>query len=221
MLRICSLFVCFVLAGSACADITGPIRVIDGDTLAVGGVRVRLHGIDTPEAGQPCSIGGKQAWDCGTWVSREVRAKYQGAQATCRRIGRDQYGRIVAVCQVAGHDIGRELVRSGLAFAFRRYSMAYDLEEKQAVVAGLGIHGAQMDRPDVYRKARSDQQTGGGAHPDAACRIKGNISAKGKRIFHLPGQEFYDRTRISPVKGERWFCSATEARDAGWRRARR
>ena len=29
---------------------TGPARVIDGDTLDVGGVRIRLHGIDAPES---------------------------------------------------------------------------------------------------------------------------------------------------------------------------
>jgi hypothetical protein len=52
------------------------------------------------------------------------------------------------------------------------------------------------------------------------CVIKGNISSNG-RIYHVPGQEHYDRTRISPSKGERWFCSESDARAAGWRRARR
>lgn len=49
------------------------------------------------------------------------------------------------------------------------------------------------------------------------CRIKGNINAKGERIYHTPGGEWYDRTRIDPAKGERWFCTEAEARDAGWR----
>ncbi len=31
------------------ADITGPARTIDGDTIEVQGQRVRLHGIDAPE----------------------------------------------------------------------------------------------------------------------------------------------------------------------------
>ncbi|WP_454015299.1 sunset domain-containing protein [Aquamicrobium terrae] len=53
------------------------------------------------------------------------------------------------------------------------------------------------------------------------CKIKGNISSKGERIYHLPGQENYDRTRISERKGERWFCSENEARAAGWRKAKR
>lgn len=54
------------------------------------------------------------------------------------------------------------------------------------------------------------------------CNIKGNVSYNnGQRIYHLPGQEYYDKTVIDPRKGERWFCSEEEARQAGWRRARR
>jgi hypothetical protein len=52
------------------------------------------------------------------------------------------------------------------------------------------------------------------------CRIKGNVSiATGERIYHVPGQADYERTKISPSYGERWFCSEAEARGAGWRRA--
>jgi len=39
----------------------------------------------------------------------------------------------------------------------------------------------------------------------------------GERIYHVPGGYYYDRTRISPSKGERWFCSEREALEAGWR----
>jgi len=51
------------------------------------------------------------------------------------------------------------------------------------------------------------------------CRIKGNISTGGERIYHVPGQRYYGATRIDVLKGERWFCSEAEARAAGWRRA--
>ncbi|WP_435372982.1 sunset domain-containing protein [Aquisalimonas lutea] len=51
------------------------------------------------------------------------------------------------------------------------------------------------------------------------CRIKGNISMNGERIYHVPGSEWYDETQIDRLKGERWFCSEDEARAAGWRRA--
>ena len=58
-------------------------------------------------------------------------------------------------------------------------------------------------------------------HKAQACNIKGNISVRnGERIYHVPGQEYYDETVIEPEKGERWFCSEGEARAAGWRKAR-
>lgn len=54
-----------------------------------------------------------------------------------------------------------------------------------------------------------------------SCDIKGNISINsGERIYHVPGQEFYNDTVIRTEYGERWFCSEAEARAAGWRRAK-
>lgn len=53
-----------------------------------------------------------------------------------------------------------------------------------------------------------------------SCNIKGNISATGERIYHLPGQRYYSQTIISGIYGERYFCSEAEARRAGWRRAK-
>ncbi len=52
------------------------------------------------------------------------------------------------------------------------------------------------------------------------CRIKGNVSSSGERIYHLPGDRYYAATLIDRWKGERWFCSEEEARRAGFRRAR-
>jgi len=55
-----------------------------------------------------------------------------------------------------------------------------------------------------------------------SCDIKGNISvSNGEKIYHLPGQEYYDATSIDRRYGERWFCSEAEAREGGWRRAYR
>jgi hypothetical protein len=58
------------------------------------------------------------------------------------------------------------------------------------------------------------------AEETGACNIKGNVSTRGERIYHVPGQKYYDRTRISASHGERWFCSEAEARAAGWRRSK-
>jgi len=55
-----------------------------------------------------------------------------------------------------------------------------------------------------------------------SCEIKGNISIeRGERIYHVPGGEYYSQTRIDTSRGERWFCTESEARVAGWRRSKR
>ena len=55
----------------------------------------------------------------------------------------------------------------------------------------------------------------------AGCDINGNISvSSGARICHMPSQDYYDETRIDFSKGERWFCSESEAISAGWRKSK-
>ena len=62
----------------------------------------------------------------------------------------------------------------------------------------------------------------GCAAPPSGCEVKGNISFKtGERIYHLPGQSFYDKTVISPDRGEAWFCTEAEALANGWRKSKR
>lgn len=58
--------------------------------------------------------------------------------------------------------------------------------------------------------------------PPPDCYIKGNISYRtGERIYHLPGQQYYEKTKIDPADGERWFCTEAEARANGWRKSKR
>ena len=58
------------------------------------------------------------------------------------------------------------------------------------------------------------------AEESDACNIKGNVNTQGERIYHVPGDRYYEETRISASHGERWFCSEQEARAAGWRRSK-
>lgn len=199
------------------ADVSGKLRVIDGDTIDVGETRIRLHGIDAPERGQPCSTLGDQDWGCGDWVTRQVRDRFEGQTARCEALDHDSEGRLIARCNVGGQDIARVLVQEGLAYAYRKYSMDYDLDEKAAFVADRGLHGFTLESPARYRLTR----TRGRVAPDPACQIKGNISADGVRIYHVPGQAFYERTGIRAEAGERWFCSEAQARASGWRAAAR
>ncbi len=208
---------------AAAADLRGPLRVVDGDTMAIGDRTIRLHGIDAPERDQNCGGTHAPMWNCGEWVTAEVRARYDGRVAVCAQIDTDRYDRVVARCKVDGIDIGAALVEGGLAFAYTRYSEAYVPEQRAAQRRKAGLHATGVQTPSAFREA---ERKGHGAQrmasAPAGCVIKGNISRNsGERIYHMPGQAWYDATRISRAREERWFCSETEARAAGWRPALR
>jgi len=210
------------------ATIAGRARAVDGDTLRVGGETVRLLDIDAPESDQFC-----HGAPCGHAAFDALRAILAQGPATCDGTERDSYGRRLAACRVRGRDVGAEMVRRGHAAAFRRHSDRYAPQEAEARAAQRGMwqHGTPEMPWDHRRAARLGEATGDrsrdatGPHvirvgDGAGCRIKGNVSKDGERIYHVPGQKYYDRTKISPRNGERWFCSEDEARAAGWRRAR-
>ena len=69
--------------GSALAqapELVGRASVIDGDTIEIGGERIRLFGIDAIEAHQTCTLptGGK--WRCGGAAAKAL-AGASGAKA--------------------------------------------------------------------------------------------------------------------------------------------
>jgi hypothetical protein len=67
-------------------------------------------------------------------------------------------------------------------------------------------------------RIRAKAREAAGDAPDG-CRIKGEITAAGERLYHAPGAPSYAGTEISPAAGERWFCSVGQAEAAGWRAA--
>ena len=213
-------------------ELVGRASVIDGDTIEVNGRRIRLHGVDAPESAQNCLAGGTR-WPCGRDATRALALRVEGQSVACDERDRDRYGRIVAVCRIGDKDLNAWLVANGWALAYRRYSAAYAGEEASARAARRGLWRGTFISPWEWRtgmrlessrattqqnESRDDRTASWNA---GTCRIKGNISRDGARIYHVPGGEYYERTRISSSKGERWFCSEAEAKSAGWRKSRR
>ncbi len=217
MLRICLLLLTLAGGAASAETYSGTIRIVDADTLWAGGTKIRLHGIDAQEMAQTCELADGRAWACGQWATDQARALYEGAFAICDRAGPNSYDRVVARCRVDGQDIAMRLVRDGVAEAAPKYSLDYVDAEKAAWFEGLGIWRGRVQSPADFR---AGVNTVALRPAEAECTIKGNISENGQ-IYHLPGQRFYAATRISNLRGERWFCTEAEALAAGWRPALR
>lgn len=50
-------------------------------------------------------------------------------------------------------------------------------------------------------------------------QVKGNIDARGRKLYHLPGMANYNQVVITESKGEKVFCSEQDAINAGWTKA--
>ncbi|NJR13807.1 MAG: thermonuclease family protein [Phyllobacteriaceae bacterium] len=133
--------------GEGASAAPGAIRIIDGDSLVVGGTEVRLWGIDAPELRQGCIANGATV-PCGRKARERLVALVQGQSVSCIGSGKDRYDRLLAVCSTArGVELNATLVREGLAYDFG----GYGAEEAQARNAKLGVWAGKNERPKAYR----------------------------------------------------------------------
>ncbi|WP_417684748.1 thermonuclease family protein [Roseibium sp.] len=192
------------------------VRVIDGDTIELRGEKIRLDGIDAPELAQTCLTSSGRKWPCGKAARDYLKRLAATGKVICEGNETDAYDRRIATCRAGGQNLNAEMIRSGHALAFRRYSTAYVMEEQAARLAGKGLWAGLFEMPWDYRAQK--WQVAAQSGPEN-CPIKGNITGRGK-IYHTPWSPHYERTRIDENAGERWFCSEAEALAAGWRAAR-
>ena len=193
--------------------LAGQVIIVDGDTLELNGIKHRLHGIDTPEAGQKCNKSGGGTWRCGDAATKALIVLTRGKDVTCDNRGLDDFQRVISVCVADGVNLNDTMVRRGYAWAFREFSNDYVSAETEARNARLGIWQAPTQSAKEFRTER--WKVAKQVSPNG-CPIKGNISGNG-HIYHAPWSPWYSRTKISINKGERWFCSEAEALTAGWR----
>ena len=138
----------------ALAEISGPARVIDGDTIEIQDQRIRLHGIDAPERSQTCLLQG-QRYPCGVDATESLRKLVRGKAVSCNTMGRDRYGRTIAVCVIpVGIELGLTMVRLGWALAYRRFSIDYVHEEEDARQKKLGIWRGRFRPPWEWRRGK-------------------------------------------------------------------
>ncbi|MBL9065711.1 MAG: thermonuclease family protein [Sphingopyxis sp.] len=133
-------------------DISGSGRAMDGDSLDMAGIVVRLHGVDAPELNQICAREG-QSWACGKEASARLAQLVNGAELRCEQHDVDNYDRIVASCTARQVDLGQAMVEAGLAVALPQFSDRYVGAEARAKAMKLGIWNSDFQQPADYRSA--------------------------------------------------------------------
>lgn len=185
---------------------------------------------------QVCLNSSGSRWTCGIEARDRLAAHIAGREISCRSVGIDAYGRTLGRCWLATEDLNEWMVREGWALAYVKYSSEYRRAEEDAKVRQRGLWQGAFIAPWDWRH-RNDKTVILGAltvptsaqslllprpasagAPSPECIIKGNVNAKGERIYHMPGQRFYPKIRMDKG-GRRWFCTHEEAEAAGWRRA--
>jgi endonuclease YncB( thermonuclease family) len=143
--------------------------VVDGDTIDIHRIRIRLNGIDAPEHNQTCETAGggnffdqfddppppRKEYPCGQRATIALRDFLGSRVVSCQQTGTDRFGRVLATCSVDGADIGEWMVSQGWAIAYRKYSFAYVQAEEQARTEKRGIWAGTFLNPEQVRKNRA------------------------------------------------------------------
>ena len=127
------------------------VQITDGDTIKINGEKIRFSGIDTPEMKQTCIENGIIN-PCGVTAKKILMDKISNNEVICISEGKDQYKRTLAECFVNDESLSSYLVRSGYAFAYRRYSKKFIADEEYAKFNKIGMWSMKFDYPWDWRK---------------------------------------------------------------------
>jgi endonuclease YncB( thermonuclease family) len=194
------------------SKLEGRAVAMTGDTLRVAGRNVLLDGIEAPETTQVCRRG-SGTWPCGAAAKDALAGLVRGRRVTCDVLGEEANAKR-ARCYVGGKDVAEALVRNGNVFAAGGFWSSYAGVESQAEAEKVGLWAGEADRPQDYRDKRWEEAK---KQAPEGCPIKGPIRS-GARVYVLPWAPSYDSIRLRTSRGERWFCSESEAEAAGWTR---
>ena len=143
----------YVLGAPSEREVTGVAQAIDGDSIRIAGVEIRLKGIDAPELFQTCVVSGRTE-PCGRQARAALTRLLAGGLTTCVGSERDRYGRMLARCRVRGLDVNAAMVRDGQAVAFG----GYEREEAEARTRHVGLWAGEFQRPRDWRASHPRNQ---------------------------------------------------------------
>jgi endonuclease YncB( thermonuclease family) len=145
----------FALASPATAFaelLNGSAAAIDGRTIAVGGVPVRLLDLDAPEPAQHCRDAAGADYGCGERALAELAALVEKTLVVCDWANADAAGRKLARCTIEGRDLALPLLERGWALPDRDCKCeTYRDAAVRARTARRGLWAGSFDLPWDWR----------------------------------------------------------------------
>lgn len=130
----------------------GAAVVADGDSITLGGERIRMRGIDAPEYSQTCRKDGAD-YPCGKLSRQSLVRLIAGRPVSCTGWQRDRYGRLLGDCKAGEVDLNRSQVAAGWAVAYGDF----EAEEAEARAGKAGIWAGTFDQPHTWRESHNGQ----------------------------------------------------------------
>ena len=143
------------------AEIIGKAKITDGDTIVVNDIKIRFTGSDAPESyffgkTQTCLDAEGHEWECGKAATVKLKQLVNNQEVRCSDEGKDRYGRTLGICYVGEIDLQAEMVKSGMAVAYLRYSIRYEEEQNFAKRTKAGMWSGEFQEPEVWRRENRD-----------------------------------------------------------------
>ena len=114
--------------------------------------KIRFSGIDTPEIKQTCTKNGQLIY-CGLVAQKILKQKIADQYVSCVKEEKpDRYQRVLAECFVNNESLSKYMVRSGYAFAYRKYSTKFVQDENYAKENKIGLWAMSFEFPWDFRK---------------------------------------------------------------------
>ena len=139
------------------AEIIGKAKITDGDTIVINDIRIRFTGSDAPESyffgkTQTCIDSQGQEWECGKAATEKLKQLINDQTVRCSDEGQDRYGRTLGICYVGEIDLQSEMVKSGMAVAYLKYSNRYEEEQNFAKKVKAGMWAGVFLEPETWRR---------------------------------------------------------------------
>ena len=171
-------------------------EVIDGDTFRIGNRQtIRFYSVDAPELGNCYGEEAKEA----------LTKKILGKKVIIKSPRTDYYKRVQAYVYVDGEFVNEYMVKNGFAMEHGEGTPETDIVKEANIYAEknkLGIYSEECSPREPTKKG---------------CVIKAQIPHnKGPKTYLIPGCKNYTQSIVEKFRGEDWYCTEKEARDAGY-----